>query len=69
MSNIDAQDCVRKRVEIGGENFDLFLGKNFVQATTPYENRPENLELRRIVTTLCEAITLMMGGEVDGEDT
>ena len=63
MSEIEEQTCVRRRVEIGGENFYVIVGKDFVQATIPHENRPDNMQLREVVEVLCGAITEMMGGE------
>jgi len=58
-------NCVRKRIVIGGENFYLVVGQDFVTATVPYENRPENQKLREIVDELCKHITEALGGETD----
>lgn len=55
-----SEPCVRKRIVVGGENYYLIMGKNFVQATVPYENRPDRLQERAIVEAICEAITEMM---------
>lgn len=58
-------DAVRKKVIIDGENYYLTIGKNFAHGTTPYENRPENEKIRRIVDMVCEAITSVQGGDED----
>lgn len=63
MSVLDEQPCTRRRVVIGNENFYLLVGADFVMATIPHENRPDNMPLREIVEKLCEVITEMMGGE------
>lgn len=57
--------CKRIKIVVDEENFYLIVGSNFVHATTPYENRPENHKLRVIVDTLCTEITRAMGG-LDG---
>ena len=54
---MSGEDAVRRKVVIDGENFYLVIGKNFAHGTTPYENRPENEKVRRIVDTICEEIT------------
>ena len=59
---MSGEDAVRRKVVINGENFYLVIGKNFAHATTPYENRPENEKVRRIVDTICEEITQVQGG-------
>ena len=62
MSGLEGELCKRKVIEIKNENFYLIVGKNFIDATIAHENRPENLELRMIVETLCrEATTLLEG--------
>lgn len=55
----------RRKVVINGENFYLTVGENFIEATVPYENRPDNQELRQIVETLCQTATVLMGGEIE----
>lgn len=60
MSAIEEQPCVRRRVEIAGENFYVIVGHDFVQATIPHENRPDNLQLREVVEVLCGAISDIM---------
>ncbi len=57
------EPCKRKRITINNENFYLVVGKTFVDCTVPHENRPENLELRNVVDTLCGEISKMMGKE------
>ena len=54
--------CKRIKTVIDGENFYLIVGSNFVHATTPYENRPENHKLRVIVDSLCTEISRAQGG-------
>lgn len=60
-ADIDTQ-CKRKRVEIAGENYYLIVGKDWVQATVPRENAPENNDTRVVVETLCREITGLLGG-------
>lgn len=68
MARQEVDDCIRRRVEIGGQNFYLMVGKRFVDCTVPHENRPESLELREIVETLCREITeIMEEGDDDRE--
>lgn len=59
---MNGETCTRKKVVIDGENYYLTIGPNFVHPTTPYENRPENEKLRRIVETICDVITEVQGG-------
>jgi len=54
--------CKRIKTVIEGENFYLIVGQDYVHATTPYENRPENHKLRVLVDTLCLAISRAQGG-------
>ena len=49
--------CIRKKVIIDNQNIYVVVGKNFVHATVPFENRVENLQLRTTVDALCEAIS------------
>lgn len=68
MARQEVDDCKRRRVEIGGQNFYLMVGKTFVDVTVPHENRPESLPLREIVETLCREITnIMEEGEDDSQ--
>ena len=63
MSNApDVANCKRIKTVIDGENFYFVIGENFVHATTPYENRPENHKLRVIVDTICLEISKAQGG-------
>lgn len=59
------EKCKRKRVEIGGENFYLVVGENFITATVPAENRPDQKGLRNIVDTLCAEASKLMKGETE----
>jgi len=56
------EPCIRRKVVIDDENFYFVIGPNFVHATTPHENRPENEKLRRIVDAICHEVTLAQGG-------
>ena len=51
------EDCIRKRVEIEGENFYIITGKDFCQATVPRENSRDSEKLRTIVDKVCDTIT------------
>jgi len=55
------------KIIIDGENYYLVVGKNFVHATTPHENRPENEKLRRIVDAICHEVTEAQGGGEEDE--
>ena len=54
------QDCIRHRVEIEGENYYITLGDDFVEATVPRENSPEQRRERQVASTMCRKITAMM---------
>ena len=54
------EPCKRRRVENGGQNFYLVVGNTFIDATIPHENRPENIELRRIIDTLCLDVSALL---------
>lgn len=54
--------CKRQRITIENENFYLIIGPNFVHPTVPDENKRESEKLRIIVETVCDEITLHMGG-------
>jgi hypothetical protein len=64
MKEGDVEECVRKCVEINGENYYILVGKTFVSATVPFENRPERMEERRIVESICDAVTSVMSDRV-----
>ena len=55
---------IRRRIEIGGENYYIIVtrGENgpHVCATCPRENAPENTHLRAVLETVCETITEIM---------
>jgi len=59
--------CIRRKVVIDDENFYFVIGPNFVHATTPHENRPENEKLRRIVDAICHEVTEAQGGGEEDE--
>jgi len=63
--SMKGENAVRRKVMIDNEAFYLVIGKNFAHSTTPYENRPENEKVRRIVDTICEEITRVQGGDVE----
>lgn len=46
----------RKKVEIGGEYFYLYVSKEAVFCTVPRENDPQMSKTRMIVETLCSEI-------------
>lgn len=50
----------RRRIEIAGQNYYIFVGDSHVDVTLPYENRPENIEQRVLVNTLCKEISKLM---------
>jgi len=61
--NTVGDDCKRRQVTIDGEHFYLIIGRDFVHATEPHENRPENQKTRQLVDTICEIITAVQGGK------
>ena len=60
--DINEETCVRRKIVIDGENYYLIIGKDFVMATTPHENRPENEKMRKVVDMICHEITEVQGG-------
>ena len=56
----DGERCKRKRISIGGENFYLVVGKRFIDATVPHENRPENQDLRETMDAVCSEATELL---------
>jgi hypothetical protein len=52
-----AERCVRKRVELFGENYYITVGKVFVSPTVPYENSPQMSREREIIETICEVVS------------
>lgn len=57
------QDCKRhKAVLRNGSNFYFIMGKDFIQCSPPFENRPENYKIRMILDDFCDAITKSLGG-------
>lgn len=59
-SDIGGDHCIRRRVEINGENYYIILGNTFAHATTPFENRPERMNERMIVEAVVGAISAML---------
>ena len=51
---------LRHRIEISGENYYILLTDNHLDLTLPYENRPENIEQRVLLNTLCKEISKLM---------
>ena len=55
---------IRRRIEIGGENYYIVVthGDNgpHICATCPRENAPERREIRDVVERICEAVTGML---------
>jgi hypothetical protein len=56
-------DCKRRQITIDDEHFYLIIGRDFVHATVPHENRLENQKLRQLVDTICATITAVQGGQ------
>jgi hypothetical protein len=57
---VNGESCKRKRINIGGENFYLVVGKRFIDATVPHENRPENQDLRKTMDAVCAEATELL---------
>ena len=57
MKDGEHEDCIRKMIEIDGENFYIMIGKNFVDTTVPFENRPDRMKLRQMLDSICDCIT------------
>lgn len=57
---------IRRRIEIGGENYYIVVTHGdsgpHICATCPRENAPENTHLRAVLETVCSTITEMMRG-------
>lgn len=60
MSNQDVEDCKRIRLTVKGQNCYMIVGKNFIDVTVPYENRPESMELRQIISEICDAASTLL---------
>lgn len=53
--------CIRKRVEINGENYYIIACDDYtIKATTPYENRPENMKERQVVDMVCDTVSSIL---------
>ena len=50
----------RKRIELWDQNWYLTVTKTSVDITVPFENRPEQLDLRLTVERLCSEISKLM---------
>jgi len=50
----------RKRVKLWDQNWYLTVTKTSVDITVPFENRPEQLDLRLTVERLCSEISELM---------
>ncbi len=59
------EDCIRYSTVIDGENFYFIIGKKFVSATVPDENKRETQKLRQIVNKICKELTKALGGDED----
>ena len=58
----ECDDGKRIRLPYGEDEYIyLFHGKKFIEATIPFENRPENLRTRGIVDTICNKATRVNG--------
>lgn len=58
--DFEEEKCIRKRITINDENYYLVVGKDFVMATVPHQNRPDRLNERIIVERICEEISFLM---------
>ena len=54
------QDCIRRVVEIEGENYYLLVGDHFAEVTVPRENDPTQTRERIVAETLFRKITALM---------
>jgi hypothetical protein len=54
------ENCIRRLVNIHGENYYLLIGDDFVSVTVPRENSPEQVRERTVADTLCRKITALM---------
>jgi len=57
VGEIKSDRCKRRVIQIGGENYYLVVGEDFVLATVPRENSPDQSREREVVETLCGVIT------------
>lgn len=64
----DVEGCTRQAVIIDGERYYLVVGDSFVSCTVPRENNPVMSRPRKIVETICEAITRVMEKRRTRED-
>jgi hypothetical protein len=60
-----AGNCRRRTAVVGGENVYEICGEDFIYRTTPYENRPENLKVRKATDNMCRRLTALLGGDYD----
>ena len=58
---------VRKRVVINEENYYLTITPTSVDATVPYENRPDRLQERIVIDTICNVITETLESLANGK--
>lgn len=66
MSDVKPEPCQRHKVKLrNGHNFYFTMGEDFIQCSPPFENRPENLEMRMLLDDFCDKITEIMGGRND----
>lgn len=49
----DVEDGLRRRVEIDGKNYYMFVSHTTIDITVPDENRDDNLKQRTILDELC----------------
>ena len=58
-----SEDCERRKVVVGKENYYLVIGKNFLHVTIPDENHPDREHERLAMEKICEEINKVRGGE------
>ena len=67
MKPLPCEPCIRRKVEINGENFYLIIGKEFLQCTVPRENAPGQSKVRNIIERICEEVSSVrseLGGKL-----
>jgi len=58
---MNGEDCKRRCIEFNQENNYLMVGMSeegipWIDLTVPHENRPENLEHRLLMDTICSSV-------------
>lgn len=53
------EKCVRRKLEIDGENYYLVIGKGFLHITCPRENDSSMSKERTALERLCQEVNLV----------